>query len=82
MLRFNRFTQSVQCLVKGGARVNVRDADTNVTPLHQAAILGRLEAMQCLLNEGAEVNAQDHEGYTALHLSSQRGQASAVKVPS
>lgn len=60
--------------------MNVCDAETKVTPLHQAATLGRLDSMGSLLKAGAKVDAQNKQGLTALHISSLRGQAAAVKL--
>ena len=73
------YKESVQILVKGGAKVNVQDRETNVTPLHQAATLCRLEATKALLAAGAKMNAQDHEGTTPLHISALKGHANGVR---
>lgn len=67
-------------LVRGGAKVNVRDPDTDVTPLHQAVTLGRLEPVRVLLTAGASLHAQDREGVTPLHVCSLKGQSSILRL--
>ena len=67
-------------LINGGAKVNVRDPDTHVTPLHQAVMLGRLESIRSLLAAGASINAQDREGVTPLHFCSLQGQSSILRL--
>ena len=43
------------------------------TPLHLAAMGGRLEASHLLLDSGAEVNAATPDGETPLHLATMLG---------
>jgi ankyrin repeat protein len=47
-----------------GARANVRqrDAVTNETPLHCAAVFGHVQVAKILIDAGAELNAQDLTG--------------------
>lgn len=67
-------------MVKGGANVNVQDPDTDVTPLHQAVTLGRMEPIKSLLSAGAKLNAQDREGVTPLHVCCLRGHSAILKL--
>lgn len=67
-------------MIRGGARVNVKDPVTEITPLHQAVTLGRPEAVKLLLNAGACLNAQDREGNTAIHVCCLRGHPTILKI--
>jgi ankyrin repeat protein len=69
----------MEALIRGGAKVNVKDPDTGVTPLHQAVTLGRLESTKLLLSSGAYLTAQDSEGGTPFHACALKGQASTLK---
>ena len=53
----------VQLLIDLGARVDVAD-DFGVTPLHLAALYGRLDAVRALLDAGVDVNVKSgqHDG--------------------
>ncbi|KAK2616854.1 hypothetical protein QQS21_000232 [Conoideocrella luteorostrata] len=53
-------------LCQHGASVNETD-DNGATPLHEAAMSGRLEAARFLITHGAAVGAKDSDGSTALH---------------
>ena len=79
ILNIRRYTESVEALIRGGAKVNVKDPDTGVTPLHQAVTLGRLESTKLLLASGAYLTAQDSEGGTPFHACALKGQASTLK---
>lgn len=69
----------METLIRGGAKVNVKDPDSGVTPLHQAVTLGRLESTKLLLAYGANLIAQDNEGGTPFHACAIKGQASTLK---
>jgi ankyrin repeat protein len=57
-------------LLERGANVNTREKDL-FTPLHSAALNGRLEIAQLLLDHGANAKAENDDRETALHLVSQ-----------
>ncbi len=59
-------TTIVEALVKRGANVNLRDAETGSTPLMEAAKYSSFQVVQALIDAGADVNAKDNEGKTAL----------------
>jgi len=53
--------------VRQGANLNAPAKDEyGGTPLHWAAVLGRVEMARQLINAGANVNAMDENGYTPL----------------
>ena len=58
-------------LIEHGAGVNVTD-ERGWTPLHFAAMHGRVENAKILINSGAEVNAKDRLGKTPLHWAASR----------
>ena len=55
----------VEMLVKAGAKVNCRTADSGRTPLHRAAIES-ITVTAYLLNHGANVNARSKDHQTPL----------------
>ena len=59
--------------------VNARDED-NRTPLHMAAVYGRLSRSKALLDNKAEVNAVDDKGQTPLHVAAKFGHESLVDL--
>ena len=84
----NGHADAVRFLLKSGANVRERSADTflgGATPLHYAARAGRVDVMKILIEAGAEVTAagEDSAGDetgTPLHLAAQEGHARAVKL--
>jgi ankyrin repeat protein len=50
------------------------------TPLHMAAINGRLEAMRVLLQMGVDKEAKCKKGRTAMHWAAANGQVEAMRV--
>ena len=78
--RVSGYSEGVEALVKAGAAVNVCDRGTEVTPLHQAVSLGRIEAIRTLLAAGAIINSTDKEGVTPLHVCCWRGHAATLKM--
>ncbi len=53
-------------------KVDVRD-DAGNTPLHIAALKGRLDFMKLLLEVGADVDAEGEDKHTALHTAAWKG---------
>jgi hypothetical protein len=51
--------------------VNARN-ETNLTPLHWAALLGNPEPVQLLIKHGADVTAKDWNNNTPLHFALSR----------
>ena len=58
----------------------VRGMAKSVTPLHAAALHGRVEAARFLIAHGADVDAKDRSGQTPLHLAAQFGCADVVRL--
>jgi len=64
---------TVNTLLKLGAKVDIKTNHSQLTPLHIAAALGRLDIINLLLDKillkklHKFVNMQDNNGYTALH---------------
>ena len=50
------------------------------TPLHQAAINNKIEAVAALISHGADVNARQEAGWTPLMVASGRGHAKVVEA--
>lgn len=62
------------------AKVNAKDYFLRYTPMHSAAVNGRVEAIEVLHSFGADVNAQDDRGFSPLLLAAERRYMDAVKV--
>jgi hypothetical protein len=69
----------VLALLRSGADPNARDA-TGCTPLINAALGCKVEAVQRLLSGGASVNARDEDGDTALASAASNGCTSVVRM--
>jgi ankyrin repeat protein len=52
----------------------------NATPLHAAAVNGRLLCMRLLLQHGADVEATKTDGKSALHRAAEEGHLDCVLV--
>jgi len=61
----------VMVLITYGAEVNVTD-ERGWTPLHFAAMHGRVENAKILINNGAQVSPKDRLGKTPLHWAASR----------
>lgn len=57
----------VHMLISAGANVNVRNGD-GMTPLHLAALFGRLETAKILVRAGADATATNSEGKTPFQV--------------
>ena len=66
-------------LLRHGARVDARDRRGS-TPLHVAALSGRVEAVRVLLKHGASEVARNHGGHTPLELAHNRSHGLVVDI--
>jgi hypothetical protein len=64
--------------VEKGADVKAVDK-VGYTPLHWAAIYGKLDVVKYLVEKGTDVKAADKDGYTRLHLAAINGNLDVVK---
>jgi len=55
--------------------------DWKRTPLHNAAMEGRVDMMRWLLNNGADANVSECVSWTPLHLAARIGHLEVVRVP-
>jgi ankyrin repeat protein len=62
-----------------GVDVNARD-HTGRTPLQLAALCSTPEIVQVLIDHGARIVSRIADGFTALHIAAQRGNAPMVKA--
>ncbi|NKB67496.1 MAG: hypothetical protein GKR89_10575 [Candidatus Latescibacteria bacterium] len=68
-------------LVEAGMDVDVpAPGRTDTTPLHRAAICGKVRLAACLLHHGADVNHPDGEGNTPLHRAPMHGSQPLVDM--
>ena len=73
-------TEVAQVLLDRGARVKVRFARVNHTPLHVAAARGFLPLVKLLLDAGAEPDARDSNGFTPLLDAAEQGRTLVVRA--
>lgn len=59
----------VEILLRSGLDVNIRTPAG--TPLHEAALCGKIEVVRTLLEHGADLNIRDSHNYTVKDLLSQ-----------
>ena len=64
-------------LLEHGANVNARN-NRGWTPLHSAALFGRVDAATLLLANGAELSAKTDVGETALEIAQEEEQAEVI----
>lgn len=68
-------------LIAAGADVNARDVGREgATPLHEAAIQGRINVAKVLLAAGADVHARDADGFTPLHSAAAWGHVELARM--
>lgn len=65
----NQPHEAIQCLIKHGAKIDVREPLLGFTPLHFGIFRGTLdlETIQLLLEHSPDVYARDNKGKTLLH---------------
>ena len=68
----------LQCIAEG-SDVKERSKDDK-TPLHMAAIWGRVEIVQALLDAGACVRLLDNQGFSPLYHAVNRGEVKMVRA--
>lgn len=73
-------TDVARVLIERGARVAVRFARINQTPLHSAAGHGFVPLIQLLLEHGADADAKDGTGFTPLHNAAEQGRTLAIRT--
>jgi len=66
-------------LLRHGADPNAK-AKYGATPLHEAALNGRVDIVTLLLEHGADPNAQVKSGMTPLHLAASKGHVDVAKL--
>uniref|UniRef100_A0A1L8DSV1 Putative 26s proteasome regulatory complex subunit psmd10 n=1 Tax=Nyssomyia neivai TaxID=330878 RepID=A0A1L8DSV1_9DIPT len=68
----------IDVLKEGTAKeLNTRDA-TGMTPVHCAALVGRLDALRLLVGRGGNPDKTDYYGNTALHIAAAKGHMQCV----
>jgi ankyrin repeat protein len=69
-------------VVELGADVNVRAdlSESNETPLHRAAMLGRIDTARVLVEHGALIDAVDANGHTPLYIALSHGRQSVATL--
>ncbi|SNX85550.1 uncharacterized protein MEPE_04259 [Melanopsichium pennsylvanicum] len=73
-------TEIIRWLItEAGAIVEMEDREGE-TPLHKAAMAGKLSITSLLLSHGANANAKDTDGWTALHNACSRGYLDLVRL--
>ena len=65
-------------LLAAGSDVRERNLVTQMTPLHEAAILGHERIIQLLLSHKADINSRSRREATPLHCASQEGHLASV----
>jgi len=67
-------------LAEDPSLVNSKDKLYGYTPLHTAAIAGKVESAEVLLDNGADVNATDNKGNTPLHWANKEGHKDVAEL--
>lgn len=58
----------IEELLKRGANLEAGDENNHFTPLHWAALQGKVRAAEMLLKKGAKIDARGKHGHTPLHI--------------
>lgn len=69
----------MEVLISLGADVDAL-SDSDSTPLHQAVLHNRLEAVKLLIRGNADLNSQNKSGYTPLDYATANGWTELVKL--
>ncbi len=72
--------EMVDALLKGGARVDIREPNEGRTVLHYAALQGFTDIVERLLNRGAYLEGRDNHEMTAFAYAAQYGHGSAARL--
>lgn len=69
---------AVEALLQNGASPHVREADSQWTPLHCAAMYGDVDIVRRLIDAGANVDSASALGETALHVATASANVAVV----
>ncbi|XP_065584372.1 caskin-1-like, partial [Artemia franciscana] len=72
-------TQTVECLLKSGPDINIRN-NYGETPLYLAALKGHTETVECLIQSGADLNINCRGGKSPLHVAAWKGESPLHKT--
>ena len=67
-------------LIVSGANVTAIDAETDLTPLVEAALGGHKDMVLLLIENGAKPDGRDGKGFTALHAATHMGHVEIVQL--
>ena len=70
----------VEKYIKLGIDINLKETDTDLTPLHFAVMENKNEIAKILINNGSNINTYNNKGQTPLSAASQHGNLSIVKL--
>jgi len=76
--RIESVTKTIECLAKLGADLN-KPSKQGMTPLVQAALHGRIEAIKALVGQGVDVDQDVGMGMTPLFLAAGQGQVAVMQ---
>jgi len=66
-------------VIEIGADINLKD-NRGHSPLHHAAIYGKIEIVKILLQAGAKLDIQDNDGRSPLHRAARNGKIGILKI--
>ena len=70
----------IQLLHRAGAKLDIRDAEKGLTPLHYTALRNKPLCAKALIECGADVHAIEANGATALHGAAYHGNLEVARV--